>query len=248
MTGTKWIKLMSSSEFAEQKKSCDTVIIPTGATEIYGPHLPLGSDILVAAKVSEMLAERVNAMIGPSVEVGESYSLSMFPGTMCLTPATWTAVIRDIMDSLVKWGFQNFMFINGHAGNVPLIGHVAREFQNKHGVKCAQVDWWRFVQTKCQDICQYSGWMAHGHASECGTSVMLYLYPELVDFSKAERVEAQRESFTRDSDLVTYVPFNQTTYNGILGDATVATAEKGKAIVEKSLARIVEYMKTEFHC
>ena len=85
MEGTNWIKLMSTSEFAERKKSCDTVIIPVGATEGYGPHLPMGSDILVAQKISELVAERVNAMIGPSLEVGESYSLSRFPGTMCLS-------------------------------------------------------------------------------------------------------------------------------------------------------------------
>ena len=46
MKNTNWIKLMSSSEFAERKKTCDTVIIPVGATEVYGPHMPMGSDML----------------------------------------------------------------------------------------------------------------------------------------------------------------------------------------------------------
>ena len=66
MENTNWIKLMSSSEFAERKKTCDTVIIPVGATEVYGPHMPMGSDIIVAQDVAELVAAKTNAMIGPS--------------------------------------------------------------------------------------------------------------------------------------------------------------------------------------
>ncbi len=246
MQNTNWIKEMSTSEFAERKKTCDTVIIPVGATEGYGPHLPLASDTFVACKIAELVAEQTGAMIGPTLEIGESYSLSMYPGTMCLTPQTWTAVFNDIMDSLIKWGFRYFMIINGHAGNVPLIGHVVRRKQNECGVKCAQIDWWRFAQKFSNDVCENKGFMAHGHASECGGSVMLYLYPEMVDMSKARRVEPERESYVRDSDLVTYVSFAKTTQCGILGDATVATLEKGEKIVTRAVDRIVEYMKTEF--
>ena len=248
MEGTNWIKLMSTSEFAERKKTCDTVIIPVGATEGYGPHLPMGSDILVAQKISELIAERVNAMIGPSLEVGESYSLKRFPGTMCLSPQTWTMAFHDIMESLVGWGFRNFMIINGHAGNVPLIGHVARSMQDQYGIKCAQIDWWRFTQAKSTDILENSGWMAHGHASECGTSVMLYLYPEYVDMNKTGKAGPAREGYLRDSDIVTYVPFIETAPSSLLGDSSVGTSEKGAKIVSKCLDRIVEYMKNEFAC
>ena len=94
MENTKWIKYMSSSEFDEKRKTCDTVIIPVGATEVYGPHLPMGSDILVAQAVAEKVADQVNAMIGPSLEVGESYSLSKYPGTLYLRPETWKSVVE----------------------------------------------------------------------------------------------------------------------------------------------------------
>ena len=60
MENTNWIKLMSSSEFAERKKTCDTVIIPVGATEVYGPHMPMGSDIIVAQDVAERLGFAVD--------------------------------------------------------------------------------------------------------------------------------------------------------------------------------------------
>lgn len=246
METTKWIKLMSWTTFNELRKTCNTVIIPCGATEVYGPHLPLSSDILVANRIAELVAEQTNALIGPSIEMGESNSLFMFPGTMTFSPETYAMIIKDIMTSLVEWGFKNYMFINAHAGNVPIIGQVAREFQNKYGVTAAQIDWWRFVQQKSLNILDNKNWMAHGHASECGTSVMLHLYPKLVDFSKAQKVEAQRESFARDNDIITYVRFDQTTPNGILGDALAATADKGKQIVDLCVTRIVQFMKDNF--
>ena len=249
MENTKYIRLMSSSEFDEMRKSCDTVIIPVGATEVYGPHMPLGSDIIAAEGVARLVADRVNAVIGPSIEVGESYSLSLYPGTMYLKPETFSAVVSDYMDSLLQWGFKNFMFINGHVGNVPLIGHICRPLERKHGIKTAQVDWWRFTQEKAVGICQYTGWMAHGHASECGTSVMLYLHPEYVNFAKARKVMPKEgEDYNKYQDFIDYTVFNETTECGILGDATVATAEKGKAIVDKCVERITEYMQSRFGC
>lgn len=248
MKETNWIKLMSTWEFAERKAHCDTVIIPVGATEGYGPHLPMGSDILVAQKIAELAAKQVNAMIGPSIEIGESYSLGNFPGTICLKPDTWAHVFHDVMESLVKWEFKNFMIINGHAGNVPLVGHVVRTMQDKYDIKCAQIDWWRFTQAKGEGILENSGWMAHGHASECGTSVLLYLYPEYVDMEKAKKAVPAREGFTRDADIITYVPFNKTAPEALLGDATIGSAKKGELIVEKCVNRIVEYMRSEFKC
>lgn len=249
MENTNWIKFMSSSEFDERRKTCDTVILPVGATEVYGPHLPMGSDILVAQALAEKVAEKVNAMIGPSLEVGESYSLTKYPGTLFLRPETWEMVVGDYMESLMRQGFKKFMFINGHAGNVPLIGHLCRPLERERGIKTAQVDWWRFAQKAALDVCDTTGWMCHGHASECGTSVMMYLYPETVEFQKALKVTPKEgPDYDKWGDFVTYTVFNETTECGILGDATLATREKGAYIVEKSVDRIVEYMRAEFGC
>lgn len=249
MQNTNWIKLMSSTEFAERKKTCDTVIIPVGAIEVYGPHMPMGSDIICAQDIAERVAERVNAMIGPSLEVGESYSLTKYPGTLYIRPSTWTAIIEDYMTSLLHLGFKNFMFINGHAGNVPMVGQVCRPLERELGIKCAQVDWWRFTRNQALGVCETTGWMCHGHASECGTSVMLHLHPEYVDMSKAEKVTPKEgDEYEKYGDIIDFTVFNETTENGILGDATIATAEKGKEVVERCVARIAEYMQWKFNC
>lgn len=248
MKNTKWMKEMTSAELNEAVKTCDTVIIPGGAFEIYGPHLPLGSDSIVSKAICERIAEKTNAIIGPFIEVGESTSLYEFPGTIKIRPHTYALIMTDIIDSLVHWGFKKFMFINMHAGNVPIITQICKEKIREYGIKCAQIDWWRFIQPNSLDICECKGWMAHGHASEGGTSVMLYLHPEYVEMDKLTNVE-QDPSLYKYPDIITYPEFSERTKNGTLGDATLASREKGEKIVTKCVDRIVQYMiENDFGC
>lgn len=247
MKNTKWMKEMTSAELAEAVKTCDTVIIPGGAIEVYGPQLPLGSDSIVSKAICELVAEKTNAIIGPFIEVGESAALYQFPGTIKIMPETYSLMMRDIMDSLIHWGFKNFMFINMHAGNVPIISQLCREAQRAHGIKAAQIDWWRFVQPNSTDICELKGWRAHGHASECGTSVMLYLHPEYVEMENLTNIE-QDAFLYKYPDIVTYDEFATRTPNGTLGDATIASREKGEQIVTRCVDRIADYMKEKFGC
>ena len=90
--------------------------------------------------------------------------------------------------------------------------------------------------------------MAHGHASECGTSIMLYLHPELVDMSKAKKSTPVHPHFGKYPEMITYYEVAQTTESGVLGDPEIATREKGEAIVGKCVDRIAEYMHFEFGC
>src|SRR5512140_3645909 len=96
----------------------DLAIIPTGAVEVYGPHLPLGSDGLVAQDLARKLAERVAAIVTPLVPVGDSRSLLSFPGTLTVSPATFRSYLKDLSAGLVHWGIRRILFINGHAGNI----------------------------------------------------------------------------------------------------------------------------------
>lgn len=73
---------MSWSEFDQRRKETDTIIVPTGACEIYGPHLPMGADAIAAMAISERVAERTGALIAPMIPIGESNSLTCYPGTI----------------------------------------------------------------------------------------------------------------------------------------------------------------------
>lgn len=229
---TNYLKEMSWTEFVERKKTTDFVIIPAGAFEVYGPHLPLGTDTLVSVKIAELLAERVSALIGPTFEVGDSKALEKFPGTITIKPESFKEYLWDTVKSLEKWGFKKFLFINTHNGNVPLITQISRDLQDNPEIECAQVDYWRFIQNHCDGIIE-SGALAHGHASETGTSIMLHLYPELCDLDKV--VNEPPKIVDNFKDIIQYKDFSLKTDSGTIGDATIGTKEKGEKLVERSL-------------
>ena len=242
---THWIREMSWVEFDQRRKETNTVIIPTGACEIYGPHLPMGSDGFAAAAVAERVAERTGALIAPMTEIADSGALLDYPGTITVSTPLYRMWMEELIDNLIGYGFKNLMFISGHATNVGIITSLMIERQRTKGINWAQIDWWRFTAVHGDDIFDCKGRMAHGHASECGTSVMLYLKPELVHMEKATCVAPLPE--TSDyPDIVHFVPMKDKTPDATVGDATCGTREKGEKIVNRCVDRIVEYMNAKW--
>ena len=239
------IKEMSWTEFDRRRKETDIVIVPTGAVEIYGPHLPMGSDGFAAMGVSQKVAERTGALIAPMLDIAESSALLAYPGTITVTEEWYIEYIDILMKNLVGYGFKKFMFISGHAANIAPISYVARKYQLEQGIEWAQVDWWRFTAAHGGDIFDEKGRMAHGHASECGTSVMLYLRPDLVNMDDATRVCPDEELYDFP-DIIRFVPMDKKTPNATVGDATLGTAEKGEKIVARCVDRIVEFMEKKW--
>ncbi|MDR2103363.1 MAG: creatininase family protein [Treponema sp.] len=239
------IRLMSWTEFDERRKSTDLVIVPTGSVEAYGPHLPLASDSLAALGIARKVAELTGALISPPVDMGESSSILGFPGTFTLKKETFQQVVDELVTQLINYGFQRFLFVTGHGGNVDTINYLAKKYRRQHNVRCGQVDWWRFAAQNDEGIFQEKGVMCHGHASECGTSVLLYLYPELVHMERAVRREPKETSGTSFSGIIRYDFLEEKTDCAIIGDPTKAAAEKGARIVDRCVSRIVEYIEQE---
>lgn len=237
-----YIRKMPGKQYLERLAKNPTVIIPTGACEVYGPHLPMGTDLLAAQKIAERIAEHTGALIAPTVEMGESSALGAFPCTFEMPRKILEDYLEALVSMLIEDGARNFIFITGHAGNVDTVSYIIKKHL-KQGIKAFQIDWWRFTAANSGDILQYSGPMAHGHASECGTSVMMYLYPELVDHSEITCTPANSNSYP---DVLQYASFDKKAPNGMLGDANVATPEKGEAIVNTCVKRILNYLETAF--
>ncbi|MEK8126688.1 creatininase family protein [Paenibacillus filicis] len=239
MATTRRLKEMSWTTFVEHKKHTDLVIIPTGAIEVYGPHLPLGSDTLLAEKLAELVAERVGGIVGPTLEAGDSTVLSEFPGTITIRPESFKAYLGDVLDSLVKWGFTQVLFINGHAGNVPLINQVVNPYRNVSDLRFAQIDGWRLVKSQEDQILEPGPW-THGHAGEAGTSVLLHLYPHLVDESQVkDEVPDHADLFP---EIIKYDRLSSKTQSGVIGYPSRATRDKGEALVQKSVDKIVSFL------
>jgi creatinine amidohydrolase len=216
-------------------------IVPTGAVEVYGPHLPLGSDGIVAQHLARQLGERVGAVVTPLVPVGDSRSLLSFPGTLTVSPATFRSYVKDLADSLVHWGCKRILVINGHAGNVAPVTDLGLELATG-GIRVAQVDFWRAIATVAPEILD-TGALANRHAGEVGTSVLLAVCPDLVDMSQAARV-IPRPTLAGDHPQVMLndIPFSAITDLGMTGDATTATAQKGEVLIARLLDKLEKFV------
>src|SRR5699024_9882248 len=182
---------------------------------------------------------KMNGLIGPTLEVGDSSALNEFPGTITIKPENFKEYMKDTVRSLQHWGYRKFLFLNTHKGNIPLIKHVMNELENVNESKFAKIDYWRFLLGLDEGIIE-SEKLAHTHASEAGTSVMLHLYPELVDVSKW--VNEPPRFINKFPDILNHSKFSNLTKSGTIGNATLGTKEKGEQLVNRSVNRIIDFL------
>ena len=220
-----------------------TVIIPTGAIEVYGPHLPLGSDSLVAEEIARRLAGDIGAKCLPLIPVGYSADLLSFPGTLSVEPEAFKAYVTGVCLSLKKWGFTKFLFLNTHLGNVRIIDQIVDGLLADPDVRCLQIDWWRFAAQIGKDLWESGDW-AVGHAGELGTAVLLYLTPELVHADRQVDFVPPKNPWPAGVD--NYKPYRRLTDSSVMGNPSMATFEKGKIVVERSIIEITKIAQEVF--
>lgn len=229
------ITSMSWVEFDRRRSKKALVVIPSGAVEVYGPHLPLASDSIVAQGVARLVAEKMDVLCAPLIPVGYSADLMSFPGTLCVPPEAFTAYLEGVCRSLAGWGLKDFLFLNTHLGNVTLIDQVADNLGHEFHSAYLQIDWWRYAARIGKDILT-SQW-AVGHAGELGTSILLYFTPELVDMDKS--VDFVPEVNPWPSGLIRYESYREITSSGVMGYPSAGSREKGEAIVNLCVEAIV---------
>jgi creatinine amidohydrolase len=233
---------MNWVDFEAFQEQTDLVLIPFGAVEVYGPHLPLGADGIATTALAEGVAEQVPAFVAPLIPIGFSESLAEFPGTLSVQPESLIAYARDVTESFIRWGCRRIVFVNGHAGNVPYLNELARQLEEEYEVRCAQIDWWRFIPSLVEDLVE-SDILPHGHASEFGTSVMLHLVPDAVKMERAVRTEpALKEEFP---DFLRPKSYRELSATGLLGDGRCGTAEKGAETMRRAVARTVAFLNSD---
>ena len=201
--------------------------------------MPLGSDTLVSEALCKMVAEKANAVVGPCVEAGISQNLYGFPGTIYVRPESLKAVYRDIVESMIKWGFTEIFVLNLHLHNTFCLNELLADIEDEHpGVKCGVVGFWQFIW-KYTDVFETPN--PHGHASEAGTSVLSYLYPEYVDMSKAPNSPALWKNEWPSFSI--YRHYDKYSVTGTMGDATKGDPAKGKIVVDRAVDEFVDFIE-----
>lgn len=233
---------MNFRDFENEFKDPKAVIIPVGACEVWGPHLPLGADTVMAEEIANRLAKRMGWIVGPTLPVGDS-SMVWGTGTITVRPESLKMYLEDILESLIAHGAKRFCFVSPHVANMSIISQVAWRLKLEKDIDCCIFDWWRIVQPIAteKEILDNEGVMAHGHASEAGTSCFMYVRPDLVKEDRLQKIEP----FFKNNypEYQQFIPFACYGDEYLLGDATKASNEKGEKLVEATLDRMVEFLK-----
>lgn len=167
------------------------LILPVGATEQHGPHLPVGTDSLIVEHVARAaaaeVAGRIPALVTPTVPFGSSHHHLPFGGTLSLGTETFYRALRDLGESLIVGGFRRIFILNGHGGNDDLIRLVARDLALKHPASVAAGAYWTVAWDALVQEQAHLGARLPGHAGAFETSLILALLPNLVGEPRPHR-------------------------------------------------------------
>lgn len=217
-------------------------VLPFGAFEQHGPHLPLGTDTATAAEVARRLAERLDAVLLPPVHYGDTWNTAGYRGTLSLSSATVTAIVVDLGRALARSGAGGLVVVNGDWGNRGPLYTATRLLIDEGVLPAITLD--HPGMDAAIDEVRESRPAAPGlaHAEEIETSIMLRLAPDDV---RTDRYGACYPAFpsdfgTRPMQLHPFSP------SGVFGDPSPATADKGErlldATVEGSMAVLADFV------
>ena len=230
------IEELTTKEFEEGLKQTKSVIIPIGSVEEHGNHLPLGTDTIQAYEIAKLVAEKIKVFVSPPIYYGLCKSTSKHPGTITISGNTLRCLIYDVVKSLYSHGLKNFIIFSGHAGRTHIsalqeIGEILLE--EIKDINLAIVSDYELTLERSREIIETPG---DSHAGEIETSRILFLKPLLVK----GRGEKGAPNFPNP-----ILVRNKRKYweNGIWGDPTKATKEKGEKLTEIAVNGLIELIK-----
>ncbi len=180
----KRMELMTWKELADAVKTTKTVVVPIGAIEMQGPHLPLAADSMAAEHVAALAAEKAGAVLAPLITVGTSEWHKNFPGMIGLSKESLMDYLRQYCRCLVRNGFTHIFFVSPHTFNDEPIGTVGLELRDE-GIMVGSVNLWHVsnevMAARKIDIKEGK----FTHAGEIMTSVIMAIAPETVKMDEA---------------------------------------------------------------
>ncbi|QMU58617.1 MAG: creatininase family protein [Boseongicola sp.] len=237
-----------TTEFEGLDPEKTIAILPTAAIEQHGPHLPTGTDTMIAQGMIDELCrqcpDNLDIRILPIQAVGKSNEHLHAPGTLTLTAETALTAWREIGLSVARAGVRKLVIVNSHGGNLDLISILSRELRVQAGMLAVKSQWFGFGAPKGIYSDRENAYGIHGGDRE--TSLMLHFRPDTVDMSKAI-------DFASTAEAATIPPIGPLSYGwvasdlnpaGTVGEAHLATAEKGERTCKHQIKGFVDLLQT----
>lgn len=245
---------MSGAEVRAALERTKVILIPVGATEDHGPHLPLGTDCMEGREICRRTAIRLEEMgcpvvIGPVIPFGTSSFHMAFPGTVSITSRTLTTLLHEVCMSLYQGGFRDFILIHGHDGNLPSMMVAAQEIVDATQDARSVVLNWLAPLSKVYSAIQTST-KGEGHGGEGETSRLLVTHPELVHPERGcahyvptefmRKIQGPEHIKTGGAIYYATRSYKEHTPYGHIGDPRLAKKETG----EKGYDAIVDWLSS----
>lgn len=219
-------------------------VLPVGATEQHGPHLPLNVDTtlvdgIVAASLAH-LPESLDVLFLPTQAVGKSNEHQRFPGTLTLSAETLIRLWTEIGESVARAGVRKLVLFNAHGGQVSVMDIVARDLRTRCDLLVYSVNWYDLpLGDEVHGLFPAEEHRFGIHAGEIETSMMLALKPEQVDMTQARDFRSTSQDRAQSFPILgngrsAKLGWQMQDYHpqGAAGNAARATAEKGQAVVQ----------------
>lgn len=223
------------------------VIIPIGVIEQHGHHLPLDTDAFFAQEMARAAARRdPEILVGPTVPFGFTPSNKNFPGSISLSAATWTTLIREIVRSVHRHGFTRIALLNGHGGQVALSRSAVSALQDEEGIRIVVLNWFGLVNEDMDRLFPDENMPGGrvGHAGAVETSINQYLRGELAAQGSLEtHLGPQMPDFVRRVGGYIQTPREDLSPSGVMGDPNLASPEKGGELFELCVERLCAFAR-----
>lgn len=241
----RFLPYLTTAEIAALPRKAETVVLqPIAAIEQHGPHLPLVVDTAIVCGVLGRALERLDAGVPalclPPLCYGKSNEHVGFPGTITLTAQTLLATLAEVCDSLYASGFRKVALVNGHGGQPQVVEIAARDAHERHrDLEVFPLFVWRVPHCAAELFPAKENELGI-HAGAAETALMLALAPETV---RMERAVAEYPRGLPEASMLSMEgrrPFawltRELSASGVLGDPTLASAEKGERLLDSLAA------------
>jgi creatinine amidohydrolase len=242
----------TSSELAAQDRNRLIAVLPVSAIEQHGPHLPLSVDTTIVEGIIERvvadLPDDVPAVFLPTQRVGKSNEHSRYPGTLTFSLETLVRMWMELGDCVAAAGIRKMVIFNSHGGQGMVGDIVARDLRVKHNMLVVATNTYSFGTPAGMFSASETQHGIHGGDKE--TSVVLALRPDLVDMDKARNFRSSAETLVSETRHLSINARAKLGWQiqdlnpaGACGDASMATAEKGQAVISHVAQHFIEMLR-----
>jgi creatinine amidohydrolase len=210
----------------------DLCLLPVGATEQHGRHLPVGTDTMIAEALCREASARTGVALLPTLAVTSSQAHTMkWPGTLALPPRLLVATVVEIVRWVRAAGFTRLLVLNAHVGNAAPLKVAVDEIRHAGELRVGLLHWYELT-SEIAALATEDAVDWHAHRAE--TALMLHLHPDLV------RTHEIRDDPDRTGDLVFAYTVAETSREGLTGSPSLATAEEGERLFDRAVEALAE--------